>query len=111
MMEQVTAWKSEDGEVWRTEDGALKRDAKIGLEEWAARRGIGRGGEWSSDMILSAMLEDAEELVDLLAAYSGHLPDSQSGFVSVEGQLAIEAGKGKQFFEALAADERKADAQ
>lgn len=62
-------WEADDDSLHRTQ---LERDAKnaeLGVRKWMEGRGIGRGGEWSADMILRALLEDAPILSGLLEAF------------------------------------------
>lgn len=69
MARPVTGWEAKDGSSHRTEQGARAKDAALAVEEWMNGRGIGRGGEWSPEMILRAILEDAPILSGLLEAF------------------------------------------
>lgn len=70
MSKQIATWESLDGSLHRTEKGALAADAAIKVKHWIRDRGMGRGGEWSADMILREMLNDAGALGALLTDFS-----------------------------------------
>jgi len=69
MAKQITGWEARDGSFHRTERGAKASDAALVIKEWLDDRGVGRGGEWSAEMILRVILEDAPILSDLLKAF------------------------------------------
>lgn len=66
----LATWEALDGSLHRTEKGARTADAAIRVKRWIDGRGIARGGEWSADMILRTMLEDAGTLGGLLTDFA-----------------------------------------
>lgn len=69
-MKTITRYVSDDGQSFDTERGARLQDAKLALEKWAADQGIGRGGEWTAEMIVRVMVEGAQSLSPILGEIS-----------------------------------------
>ena len=70
MSKKVTAYEDNDGEIYRYEYEADEANAIYELKEWAEQQGIGRGGEWSCDMVTSLMIDESQELADILTTLS-----------------------------------------
>lgn len=77
MVARITAYKSNDGQIFQYESEAAKRDAELRIAEWAEEQSLGRGGEWSQDMIVACIIENAEELHSALTSYVTSLPRAE----------------------------------
>jgi hypothetical protein len=67
----VTAYRTSDGKVFATYQEADAYNGTHRLRELMAEQGIGRGGEWSANMIARALLERAAEYRDIFIAICG----------------------------------------
>lgn len=61
-MKAVTAYIADDGKTYNTEYEARQADARYKLGRLMDQGGVCRGGEWDADMMLSWMLDNADEL-------------------------------------------------
>lgn len=71
MAKQTQSWTADDGKVFATRREAEHREASIAINEWCDDHGIGRGGEWSGEMVASVIREDAARLHEILSLYLG----------------------------------------
>lgn len=58
-----------DGEEFKTYGEARKHFGKMLLGEWADKVGLGRGGMWDEEMILDAILDNADDVRYALGEY------------------------------------------
>lgn len=70
-IEEVTSFRTFDGEVHKSILDAKKHTARIQLNKWADDVGLCRGGEWGAEMVIEAMKEHAPLLGDILYDYAG----------------------------------------
>lgn len=66
-IEELRSFRTRDGQLHKTLQDAQRADARLRLREWVDERGLGRGGDWSPQMIAEELLEHAAELARLLA--------------------------------------------
>lgn len=69
MVAQVKAWRTSDGQMFDNEGDAAQHEAKLKVGQWADEARVCRGGEWDADMVVSAIIDDAHALADILNAY------------------------------------------
>lgn len=65
-MVRTQTYETTDGKVFVQCQEAVYHQRHIDLEEWADGVSLCRGGEWSRDMVLEALLEDANRVADIL---------------------------------------------
>jgi hypothetical protein len=71
MAVRVNAWKAKDGRTFPTEAEADRHDADRAIDTWVDLAGIGRGGEWSGEMVAGVIRKQAKGLHAILSAYLG----------------------------------------
>jgi hypothetical protein len=69
----VQAFKTKDGAVFVDEQQAARRSVRIALEEWSDKVRLCKGGEWTEDMVLDALLEDASHVGALLMQHAANV--------------------------------------
>lgn len=69
-MKKVTAYQADDGQLYKTRLGAEMTDARHALGVWLDGKGICRGGDWTLEMVQTAMLDDAKTLAAIFEALS-----------------------------------------
>ena len=72
-MEKIRVWRTSDGELFEDETLAGQHQAEIDLVNWAESQGICRGGSWSTDMVVSCLITNAETVRELLEKIAGRL--------------------------------------
>ena len=70
-MQEITAYQATDGKIFANAESARRYDASLRLDAWAVREGIGRGGEWDGEMLVSQIRENANEILEILGAMTG----------------------------------------
>lgn len=74
----IQAYLAFDGSVHRDLAGVLKADAASAIRQFSRRHGIGRGGEWSAEMINNVLISHGFELSVALKALEAISKDDNS---------------------------------
>jgi hypothetical protein len=68
-VEQVTAHRTSDLELFTDQGEAKRHQAELDLRAWARKASIGKGGDWTADAVINAILDDAENFERLLNSW------------------------------------------
>ena len=62
LVRRVEGWRTTDDRLFDSDADAELHQALLDLVEWADGAGIGRGGEWTADMVAQSIFDSAGEL-------------------------------------------------
>jgi len=62
---KLPCYTTEDGQSFLDINEAKKHDLRIQLLKWSYDIGLCRGGEWSYDMVIKAMIENKDLLKEI----------------------------------------------
>ncbi len=76
MVTKIEAWRSADGETFNSRVEAETHQARRTVSQILDKAGVGKGGNYSNEMIAECLIENATELQRALSYFVKTEPES-----------------------------------